>query len=111
MVKTFITALKLENTCRVNKMLNSIKRLKKYSNNSSNTKQTNKLVKVTVGSLAAIKYIIELFGSKLLAILLIYGVLQGAYSENIFHVSTNTFFHIFLFISIVECFARFKPTR
>ncbi len=111
MVKTFITAVKLENACRVNKMLNSINKLKKNSNNSSNTKRTSKLVKVTVGILTTIKYIVELFGSKMLALFLIYGALQGAQGENIFPVGTNAFFHIFLFSSIVECFARVEPTR
>ena len=68
MVKTFITSVKLENTCKVNKMINSLKKFTRIGSDISSDLYSNKGIKVIAGVLSVIKTVIELFGSKILAI-------------------------------------------
>ena len=108
MLKTFITSVKLDNICKVNKMINSLKKFTRIGSDISSDLYSNKGIKVFAGVLSAIKTVIELFGSKILAIFIIYGLLLQIASKGFFNADGNTFFHIFLFISIIECFARFE---
>ena len=108
MIKTFITSVKLENTYRVNKFINSLKKFTRIGSDISNDWYSSKEIKVFAGVLNVIKTVIESFGSKILAIFIVYGLLLRTASEGFVNVDGNTFFHIFLFISIIECFTRFK---
>ncbi|MBR2587986.1 MAG: hypothetical protein IKD77_02135 [Bacilli bacterium] len=115
MVRTFITSVKLESTCKVNKMINSFKKFTRIGSDISSDLYSNKGIKVFAGVLSAIKTVIELFGSKIIAIFILYGLsLQmangGGLNYSSLNADGNTFLHIFLFISIIECFARFKFT-
>ena len=110
MVKTFITSVKLENTCKVNKMINSLKKFTRIGSDLSSDLYSNKGIKLFAGVFSAIKTVIELFGSKILAIFIVYGLLLQIASNGFLNADGNTFFHIFFFISIIECFARFKFT-
>ncbi|MBQ3415498.1 MAG: hypothetical protein IJH39_09195 [Clostridia bacterium] len=106
MVKTFITSVKLENTCKVNKMINSLKKFTRIGSDISSDLYSNKGIKVIAGVLSVIKTVIELFGSKIIAIFMLYGLLMQIASEGFLNTDGNTFFHIFLFISLIECFAQ-----
>ncbi len=106
MIKTFITSLKLDNTCKVNKMINSLKTFTKVSSNISSDLYSNKWLKLFAGFLTALKTIIELFGSKIFVVFLLYGFIQFSISEGFFITGENNFFHIFLLISISECYAQ-----
>lgn len=111
MVKTFINSLKITTSYQTNRTINSFKKFAKIGNGSSNDLFLNKGLKIVFTIFNTLKFLVVQLGSKLILMLLVFYVLRTLAADSIITLKNNTFFHTFLFLSICECFARFKFTR
>lgn len=108
MINIFCTSLKLKTICWVNKILNKLKKNSVIGNDISYNLYKNKNLKIFGLVIYILKSIIELFGGKLFLIFFILGIILGINGTGVIkYLGENVYLHIFLFLSIIECYARF----
>ena len=105
MFNTFIISLKLNNTCKVNKMIN-ILRNTVIGNKFSNDLYVSKGIKIFGWILSFLKSFIGLFVGKIILVFIIYLCIEDLASQGMLISNSNTFIHTLLFLIIGECFVQ-----
>ena len=103
MFSTFITSLKLQNTCKVNKIISLLKNTS-IGNKFPNKLYSNKRIKLLGFILNLIKSVITLFGGKIILLFAIYLIMNYLSKEGIIVPEENTFLHILICLYLCEGF-------